>query len=189
MFSFFLVLLAFSWRYLYSCLTSVNFVVPFPKYILFTCWFLNSFTCKQFLIVCRSIFIIIVANNVEDLIPGSSTSSCLLNQVLGAITKDLASPSGLRQASPRSSLQHPVSGVLIVKSREVLWLPWLGCVWWCVCVYKRVKATHTPRWPLRRHRLSKAMGPAGVCVVPSCEWYTTSQTDMVCRVQLWVVHN
>ncbi len=64
----------------------------------------------------------------------------------------LASPlrlSGSRQASLQSSLQHPVSGVPVVKSKEFLWLTWL--VYSYVCLW----GVHTPWW---WNGLSTAMG-------------------------------
>ncbi len=48
------------------------------------------------------------------------------------------------------------------------------CMMVCVCVYER-----------RKHpgghcgAIGSPIGAAGVCVVPSCEWYATSQTDML----------
>jgi hypothetical protein len=68
----------------------------------------------------------------------------------------LASPlrlSGSRQTSIQSSLQHPVSGVPVVKSREFLWLTWL--------VYVCLWGVHTPWW---WNGLSTAMGKQ-MCVL------------------------
>jgi hypothetical protein len=47
------------------------------------------------------------------------------------LIKELASRlrlSGSWQASLQSSLHYPSWGVLIIESREELWIPWHGCV-------------------------------------------------------------
>jgi hypothetical protein len=98
--------------------------------------------------------------------PCRGLNTCPPDKELGTLTKELASLLRLSwslRASLQNSIQHPVSGILSER-REVLLLPTCVCVHACVCE--------------RRLGLATQMGPDDVCIAPSCESYTTSQTNM-----------